>query len=403
MRINAFRAWRPDSGMAEDVACVAYDTVNRDEAKELVEGNENSFLHVVRPESGMPATTDPYSDEVYKQALASFNDLRSRGVLVRDEEPALYVYRQKVGEHVQCGVVGCCCVDDYRSGLIKKHEKSREDKLRDRIRMVKGVRANTGPVFLVYRDNAEVDAIVSEVERGASDFCFVADDGVEHAGWRVSDSAALEKAFEGVDCFYIADGHHRAAAASESERELQDEGQGSEAASLFLVSVVPAGQVRVMAYNRCVADLGGMTSDEFMCKVGSAFEVTEKADSEPCGGGRASMYIDGKWYGLSWAVSGLDDEVIERLDVSVLQSRLLSPILGIGDVRTDSRISFVGGIRGTQELERLVDSGRTRVAFSMYPVTAGEMMDVADAGSIMPPKSTWFEPKLRSGLFVHEL
>ncbi len=405
MKIKAFRALRPAPDKVEQVASVPYDTINSDEARELAVGKPWSFLHVIRPEIDLPRDCDVHDDAVYAKGAENFLRFQEEGALIREAEPCLYLYRQKMGDHVQRGIVACCHVDAYDQNQILKHEKTRQDKEDDRTRHVKTLHANAGPVFLTYRDSAAVDQQVEDIERGEALYHVESPDGVDHTVWRVSGASELIDAFESIPCAYIADGHHRSAAAARTARELRDANSnhtGDEEYNWFLTVLFPATQLQILPYNRCVHDLNGLTEAELLVAVRARFRVTEMVPSVPSGPCRASMYLGGKWYGLSWDAPDTGDPVA-ALDVSYLQDHLLSPILGIEDPRTSDRIDFVGGIRGPEELERLVDSGKGAVAFSLYPVMVEQMMDIADADRIMPPKSTWFEPKLRSGLLVHTL
>ncbi len=405
MQIHPFRALRPLPEHAAMVASVPYDTVDSDEARELALGNPDSFLHVARPEIDLPPGTDVHSEAVYAMAAANFQAFQDRGVLVRESEPAIFVYRQKMGEHVQVGVMTCCPVDAYENNLIRKHEKTRQDKEDDRTRHVLATNANAGPVFLTYADQPAIEAHLTAIQRTPPLFHFTAVDGIVHTVWRAPEWRALAQAFEAVPVAYIADGHHRAAAAARAgrlRREANPAHTGDEEYNWFLGVLFGAGQLKILPYNRCVHDLNGMREADFLVAVRERFTVTEDVPPQPSRTRQASMYLGGRWYGLSWPKPATDDPVA-GLDVSHLQNHLLQPLLGIDDPRTSTRIDFVGGIRGTAELERLVDGGRGAVAFSMYPVTVSQVMAIADAGRIMPPKSTWFEPKLRSGLIVHTL
>ena len=381
------------------MASVPYDTVDSDEARKLAEGNAESFLHVIRPEIDLPPDTDVHADEVYTRAAENLAGFRADGLLVEEDAPCLYVYRQRMGGHVQRGVVACCNVDEYRKDLIRKHEKTRPDKENDRTRHMVTLKAHVGPVFTTYRDSAEIDAIVESVEKTDPLFDFTAPDGIGHTVWRVGETAALEDAFGRVPHCYIADGHHRAASAARAASEV--EGPNDEQ-DWFECVLFPASQLQILPYNRCVRDLNGKATDEFLAAAAKAFTLSGGVDPSPGEVGRISMYLDGKWHGLAREIGGeRDGDPTRDLDVSVLQERLLAPVLGIADPRTDQRIEFIGGIRGTDELRARVDNGRAAVAFSMFPVTVEQMMAIADAGMIMPPKSTWFEPKLRSGLLIH--
>ena len=402
MRIQPFQGLVPTPAQAPEVACVPYDVVNGAEAAALAAGKPNSLLHVDRAEIDLPAGTDPYSAAVYNKARENFLGLQARGVLVRETEPCLYVYQQQMGSHVQRGIMAGCHVDDYDNNLITKHEKTRKDKEDDRTRLIDTLSADTGPVFLTYRDNAAVTALVNAKTKEKPLHDFTAPDGIKHTLWRIPGGAEWVKAFAAVPVTYIADGHHRAASAARVarlRRERNPKHTGTEAYNWFLCVLFPASELKILPYNRIVADLNGLSADDFLAKVKGIFGLQPNAAPAPTAVGQVSMYLGGKWYGLQTKPDANADPV-SRLDVSVLQDKLLAPVLGIHDVRTDKRIDFVGGIRGTAELVKRVDADGG-VAFSMYPVTLTQLMDIADAGQIMPPKSTWFEPKLRSGLAIH--
>lgn len=402
MRIRAFQGLVPQPAHAPEVACVPYDVVNAAEAAALAAGKPRSLLHVDRAEIDLPVATDPHSDAVYAKARANFFALQTNGSLMREAGASLYVYQQQMGAHRQRGLVAVCHVDDYDAGLIKKHEKTRKDKEDDRTRLIDTLGANTGPVFLTYRDEAAVTALVAAKVQERPLHDFTAPDGIRHTAWRVAGGAEWIAALGRVPVTYIADGHHRAASAARVarlRRERNPRHTGAEDYNWFLCVLFPASELKILPYNRIVLDLNGHTPADFRAKVKAAFGLEENAPPTPMAVGRVSMYLDGKWHGLRCAADPHADPVA-RLDVSVLQDRLLAPVLGIDDVRTSKRIDFVGGIRGPGELVKRVDAGGG-VAFSMFPVTLGQLMDIADAGQIMPPKSTWFEPKLRSGLFIH--
>lgn len=403
MDIFGFRAWRPLPEIAHSVASVAYDTVNREEARALAEGNPQSFLHVVRPEVSLPDTVDTHDSRVYEEAAAAMERLLTNGDLLVDHDEAIYLYRLQMGGHVQRGVVACCDIADYRNGRILRHEKTRQDKEEDRVRHVRAVGANTGPVFLTYRDETAIDRLVGEVESTEPLYSFTAPDGVLHSIWKISAVERFVEAFRPVERFYIADGHHRAAAAVRAAEELREElpGPMAEEASHFLTVLFPATQLKVLGYHRVVSDLQGLSAADFLAKLKEVFSVTPSDKAvEPQVGLQAGMYLAGQWYQLRWdSPSGTDP--VAALDVSVLQDRVLEPLLGISDPRTSERVAFIGGIRGTEALEREVDAGRAAVAFSMSSVAVEEVMTIAEAGREMPPKSTWFEPKLRSGLLIH--
>ncbi|MDR1789062.1 MAG: DUF1015 family protein [Opitutaceae bacterium] len=402
MRIHAFKGLVPPPEFAAEVACVPYDVVDAAESAALAAGKPRSLLHVDRAEIDLPAGTDPHSDAVYRKARENFLKLQSDGALVRETEPCLYLYQQRMGAHTQRGLVAVCNVEDYDAGLIRRHEKTRRDKEDDRTRLIDTLGADTGPVFLTYRDNAAVTALADALVKTPPRDDFVAPDGIRHTVWRIPGGAEWERAFAGVPLAYIADGHHRAASAARVarlRRERNPAHRGDEDYNWFLCVLFPAGELNVLPYNRHVLDLNGLPPPVFLEKTRALFDVEAIAPPSPSEPGRVSFFLDGKWRGLRCAPDANADPV-SRLDVSVLQDKLLSPVLGIGDPRTSARIEFVGGIRGTAELERRVRE-RGGVAFSMHPVSVAQLMDIADAGQIMPPKSTWFEPKLRSGLFIH--
>jgi uncharacterized protein (DUF1015 family) len=405
--IRPFRALRPQAGQAQLVASVPYDVVNTDEARALADGNPLSFLHVSRPEIDLPPDTDIHSDAVYRKAVENFEKLIANGPLEKEAEPSLYLYRLIMGNHEQIGIVACCSIDEYDDSTIRKHERTRRDKEDDRTRHMLMLRAQTGPVFLTYRQHDEIDAQVSSAIGAEPLYDLTAADGVRHTIWRLSETEALVKSFESVPLLYIADGHHRAASASRARAELKEQSfahTGKEDYNYFLTVIFPDTQVQILAYNRTVHDLNGLSKEEFLNAIKGQFTVMEDAQPDPDQRGKWSMYLDGKWYGLQLAPDAtLPVGTVAMLDVSVLQDRLLDPILGIKDVRTDKRVDFIGGLRGTKELERLVNEGKAAVAFSLYPTTVAELLMVSDANEIMPPKSTWFEPKLRDGLLIHTI
>lgn len=406
MKIKAFKGLRPAKGEAADIASLPYDVVNFEQACEQAEGKPLSFMRVVRSEIELPKGTEPYSQAVYDHAKENFEKLVSGGHLVREDAPCMYLYRQVMGDHAQTGLVATFSAADYDADVIKKHEKTREAKENDRYMLTRTLRVNTGPVFLTVKDGTELDKIVEDKKDSDALFDFVADDGIRHTVWKIEDPAKLAKIvgiFDGIPCAYVADGHHRSASNARCARFFKAENPnhtGDEDYNWFLSVVFPAGQLRILPYNRIVRDLAGNTKEQFLEKLSKACRVEKSSAKSPDGSKKVSMYLDGQWYLLSFDnTEGLD--AVSSLDVALLQDRVLAPILGIGDPRTDERIDFVGGIKGTDELEKLVNSGKFAVAFSMYPTTTDQLMAIADAGQIMPPKSTWFEPKLRSGLFVH--
>ena len=403
LRVRAFQGLSPKPELAAQVACVPYDVVNRAEAAGLAAGNPHSLMHVDRAEIDLPQETDPYSQIVYETAKKNLDGLASSGALVREPGPTIYLYRQQMGDHVQTGVAAVCHIDDYENEIIRKHEKTRKDKEDDRTRLIGTLGADTGPVFLTYRGRPDIDALVVARTSLPPDADFVAPDGIRHTLWKMGEPGALAEAFANVPLAYVADGHHRSASAARVGRERRAANPnhtGDEEYNWFLCVLFPADQLRILPYNRVINDLNGQKPEAFLAKVCETFDVTENAPAAPSAPGNVSMFFEGRWLGLSWKSDPAADPVA-RLDVSVLQDRLLAPVLGIADPRTSKRIDFVGGIRGTAELEERVKSGRAAVAFSMFPVTLDQLMDIADAGQIMPPKSTWFEPKLRSGLFIH--
>ncbi|HJZ80135.1 MAG TPA: DUF1015 family protein [Pyrinomonadaceae bacterium] len=406
--IRPFNALRPPGERAAEVAAVPYDVVNTTEARALAAGNPWSFLHVSRPEIDLPDGTPIYSDEVYAQATSNFERLKKKCPLEVEETPSLYVYRLRMGDHEQTGIVACCSVDEYDQDIIRKHERTRRDKEDDRTRHILVLRAQTGPVFLTYRAQEKIDLLVAKALAGNPPlYDFVANDDIHHTIWRVPAYDPLVEAFKEVPYLYIADGHHRAASASRARAELKEQGFsfiGNEEYNFFQCVLFPDNQLRILPYNRIVRDLNGLSSADFLAALKERFALAENGSPAPTGRSCWSIYLNGSWYDLS-----LRDQVakpagvVESLDVSILQDQLLDPILGIKDVRTDKRIDFVGGIRGSEELERLVDEGKAAVAFSLYPTTIDDLLKVSDAGEIMPPKSTWFEPKLRDGLLSHEI
>lgn len=406
--IRPFNALRPPEEHAAQVAAVPYDVVNTAEARALAAGNPWSFLHVSRPEIDLPDGTPIYSDEVYAKAVANFQKLKEECPLQREETPSLYLYRLIMDDQEQTGIVACCSVDEYDQDIIRKHERTRRDKEDDRTRHILVLRAQTGPVFLTYRASKKIDALVATaLENNPPVYDFVANDDIRHTVWRVPTYDPLVEAFKEVPYLYIADGHHRAASASRARADLKEHGFsfiGNEEYNFFQCVLFPDNQLRILPYNRIVRDLNGLSKVDFLAAVKEKFTISENSSPTPSQRGAWSMYFDGRWYGLVLRPDAdKPSGVVESLDVSLLQDRLLDPVLGIKDVRTDKRIDFVGGIRGTTELEKLVDEGNAAVAFSLYPTTIDDLLKVSDAGQIMPPKSTWFEPKLRDGLLSHEI
>lgn len=402
--VRPFHALRPPRSVAARVAALPYDVMSTDEARAMAAGNPDSFLHVSRAEIDLPADVDPHTDEVYALGRSTLAELVARGVLVRDPDPTYSVYRQVMGAVRQTGVVAVVSVADYDSGVVRTHELTRPDKELDRVRHIDALDAQDEPVFLLAPPSDAVAAVIGEVVEGEPVADFVSDDDVAHTVWQVTDAgqvAALTAAYRAMDRLYVADGHHRSAAASRVAAARRADG-GTGDHDRFLAVVFPSDEVDVLAYNR-VVDLGAHTVGELLGVLVDEFEVSAVASAvTPSQQHDFGLYADGRWYRMRLRAGLVDDgDLLARLDVAVLQERVLAPLLGIGDPRTDERLTFVGGIRGTGELERLVDADPARVAFSLYPTSTAQLLEVADAGLVMPPKSTWFEPKLRSGLFVH--
>lgn len=396
-----FAALRPAPAAAARVAAVPYDVVSTAEARALAQHEALSFLHVSRPELDLPDGTNPYADAVYAAAAARFEALRKDAPLVVEDSPSIYIYQLHMGVHVQTGVAACFSVDEYARDLIRKHEKTRPDKEDDRTRHIRTLRAQTGPVFLTYRQSAAVDAAVAHATASAPLYDFTAPDGIRHIVWRVS--APLERSlvdgFAAIPALYIADGHHRAASAWRTHQALAAEGPGEHARMLAVA--FPDNQMQILPYHRLVKDLRGHSPEAFLDAVRRSASVTPGGPKVPARRGQVAMYLAGAWHTVTFGAAPANTGPAESLDVSRLQDVILAPLLGIADVRTDKRIDFVGGIRGPEALERAVDTGEAAVAFSLHPVSVDDLMQIADAGGIMPPKSTWFEPKLRDGLLTH--
>lgn len=403
MRIRAFQGLIPRNDLAAELASPPYDVLDTAEARQIIATQPHSFLRVVRSEATMPEGVDPYGPEVYEQARRNFEQLQKDGELVHESSPQIYLYRQIMDGHAQTGITAVCHADDYASGLIKKHEKTRPEKEDDRVRLNTTLSAHIEPVFLAFESTPAIDALMKTAAVAPPLFDFTAPDGVQHTLWRMPDAAAVSSAFASVPHSYIADGHHRSAGAARvglARREANPEHTGEEDYNWFPAVLFPQDQLKILAYNRLVADLNGLHPEEFLVRVSHACRLLPSAPETPARPGQVSMYLGGNWLGLEFDIPA-DADPVSRLDVSLLQDNILAPLLGIDDPRTSKRIDFVGGIRGTDYLRQQVDSKRASVAFSMHPVTMRQLMDIADAGQIMPPKSTWFEPKLRSGLFIH--
>jgi uncharacterized protein (DUF1015 family) len=407
IRLRPFRAWRPLPAFAARVAAPPYDVVSRSEAAAYAAGNPFSFLHVARSEIDLPPETDPHDPKVYAKARSNLDRFMSEGPLIQESTPALYLYQLTMDGRAQIGVVGCVHVDDYANDVIKKHEKTRQDKEDDRTTHLLALNAHAEPVFLTHPPTPFLSQGNAKVASEVPLYDFVTPDGVRQQVWRITDAGSYVDAFRRIGVGYVADGHHRSASAwraAEKLRAANPKHTGNEEYNWFLAVLFPAGQLRILAYNRVVKDLGGLTPEEFLAWLAQAGTLAPATAPEPETAGSFGVFVAEKWYRLTLDPGSINrNDPIGSLDASLLHERVLAPILGIGDVRTDARIDFVGGIRGTEELERRVGAGSAAVAFAMYPVTVQQLMTVADAGQIMPPKSTWFEPKLKSGLFVHSL
>lgn len=409
--IRPFPGLRPAPGRAADVAAPPYDVLNTEEARARAAGKPWSFLHISKPEIDLPAGTDPYSPVVYAKAVENLAALMGQGVLKRDAKPYYYLYRMLMGAHTQTGIVAAASVAAYQDNRIRRHEFTRPDKEDDRVRQIDALNAQTGPVMLTYRHSAVIDGIVESLTAGKPEFDISADTGVRHSLWVVSDpadTARLSAAFESVGNLYIADGHHRCAAAARiaaSRAAGNSDRSGEENYNYFLAVILPDNQMQIFDYNRVVCDLDGLSQEEFLKRLEPDFNLAKSADAvKPCRAGEFGMYLPRQWYRLNIRPELIPyNDPVERLDVSLLANYCLAPILGIGDPRRDKRIDFVGGIRGLAELEKRVDSDEMAVAFSLFPTSMHDLMAVADSGEVMPPKSTWFEPKLADGLVSHVL
>jgi uncharacterized protein (DUF1015 family) len=399
-----FRALRPAPAAAARVAAVPYDVVNADEARALADGNPLSFLHVSRAEIDCARDVNPYSDTVYAKAVANLEQLKRDAPLLVEDAARIYVYRLRMGEVTQSGIAACFSLDEYDHDVIKKHERTRPDKEDDRTRHLLALRTQTGPVFLIHREAPAIDRVVERVVASETPlYDFTAPDAVQHTVWRVDarDERPLIEAFAAIPTLYIADGHHRAASAARARQQLRGGGAGTAGEwDTFLAVAFPATQVRILPYNRVVTDLAGRTPATFLDALRQRFTVQD-GPVAPARRGEVSMFLAGKWHTIALGEASAAAPATDRLDVSRLQDVILNPLLGIGDPRSSTRIDFVGGLRGTGELEHAVQSGRAAVAFSLFPVGVQDLMTIADAGGIMPPKSTWFEPKLRDGLLSH--
>ncbi len=413
--IRPFKAIRPASNLASKVAALPYDVMSSDEAREMVIDNPYSFLHIDKAEIDLSPDIDLYDDRVYEKASENLQKMIADGVFIKDSSPMLYIYTLTMNGKSQTGLVSCTSIDEYLEGKIKKHELTREAKEKDRIRHVDTCNANTGPIFLTYKHRDEISLVIENFKNSERPvYDFVTEDNITHTVWVIDKEDIIKKLideFKKVSALYIADGHHRNASAVKvgiKRREESPNFSGDDEFNFYLSVLFPDDQLFIMDYNRVVKDLNGLSDDEFFNKIGENFIISERGEKgspyKPEKPRTFGMYIGGKWFSLEAKETvGKGEDVVGRLDVSILQNYLLSPILGIEDPRSDDRIDFVGGIRGLGELEKRVDLGEMKVAFSMFPTSMSELMEIADSGKIMPPKSTWFEPKLRSGLFIHEL
>ncbi len=408
--IRPFKAIRPAKGLEDKIAALPYDVYSRQEAVKAVEGNDKTFLRIDRAETCFDDSVDTYDDRVYEKANELFRGMLDRNEFVRDTRDCYYIYELTMDGRSQTGIVACASIDDYQNNIIKKHENTRADKEADRIRHVDALSAQTGPIFLAYRANESINETIDAVKESPAINDFVSDDGIRHRVWIIDDDKDIEvicNAFLKMDSIYIADGHHRCASAVKvglKRREEHPDHTGDEEYNYFLSVLFPDDQLMIMDYNRVIKDLNGHTADEILSELKKLGELKERGSSpyKPVKKGEVSVYIDGKWYSLDIDAKYLSDDPVKGLDVSILQDNVLKPLFGIDDPKTDKRIDFVGGIRGLSELERRCRTD-CRIAFAMYPTSISELFAVADAGLLMPPKSTWFEPKLRSGLFIHDI
>lgn len=405
--IRPFKAIRPGGHRAEQVACVPYDVIYDEEVRELIGKNELSFLRVTRPEGEFAADSVPDSETVFERARQNLQSLIDRHILFEDEDEAIYVYQLQDGDHVQTGVVACCSVDEYDRDLIKKHEKTRPDKVADRTNHMLAVGAQTGLIFLAFRNTGDIEDLIEDAVEHDPIYSFHCPLGVGQKVWKITDTEDWVEAFAELPALYVADGHHRAESAKlarDKMRGANPNHTGSEEYNFVMAGMFPAEDLRILPYNRVVKDLNGLDKETFFEQIRENFLVVDSVENQPDERGEVSMYLGGQWYKLRFNPAEKKElDAIERLDVSILQNYLLAPVLGIGDPRTDTRIAFVGGARGTKELMRMVDDGEAKVAFSMFPTTMDDLFAVADMGEIMPPKSTWFEPKLKDGLLVHKI
>jgi uncharacterized protein (DUF1015 family) len=409
--IKPFKGLRPPKRLAEKLAAPPYDVLNREEAKTMAAGNPHSFLHINKPEIDIDDSIDAFDQCVYQRGAENLRSFREQGFLCQDARENFYVYQQIMGDHQQVGLVAAASVEEYEKDLIKKHEFTRPDKEDDRVNHMATLNAQVGPVFLTYQANNDIDAIIAEIVKAEPEYNFTSRDGIRHILWVVDDQdkiATIKTAFARIPCLYVADGHHRSAAAMRVKQQKQAANPnhtGEESYNFFLAVIFPHNQMKILDYNRVVKDLNGHSEREFLERIAETFDVTtlsDKDSAKPQLPHHFGMCLNGQWFGLQAKPNTWDDDdPVQRLDVSILQNNLLAPILGIANPRTDKRIDFVGGIRGMAELEKRGKSGQWLVAFALFPTSIENLMAIADAGEVMPPKSTWFEPKLRSGLVVH--
>jgi uncharacterized protein (DUF1015 family) len=403
--IKPFRALRPVADKAEKIACVPYDVIYDSEVRSTIAANPLSFLRVTRPEGEFAENEDVSKDEIFAKSIENLQTFINENLLAQDAEPHLYIYRLSDGDKSQTGIVACCSIDEYENGLIKKHEKTRPDKVEDRTAHILALKAQTGLIFLAFRSTDRIRKLIAETVETAPLYDFSCPNCIRNTIWRVEKTDDLVDAFAEVPALYVADGHHRVESANLARKKMREANpnhDGTEEYNFVMAGIFPSEDLNILAYNRVVKDLNGLTEAEFFEKLGENFTITEPGEKTPANRGAFGMYFNGKWYQLNFAVNFFTaPDPIENLDVSILQNYILRPILGVDDPRTNERIAFVGGARGTDELEKMVDEGAGKVAFSMFPTTMEDLFAVSDRGEIMPPKSTWFEPKLKDGLLIH--
>ena len=403
--IKPFRALRPVPEKAQKVSSAPYDVVQAAEVRRTIQENPLSFLRITRSEAEFADTASPEPSEVFERSRENLQQFIDRGIFFTENEPALYVYRVKDGDHQQTGIVACCSLDEYESGLIKKHEKTRPDKVKDRTDHLLAVRAQTGLILLAFRRSDSIEMLISDAVNGKPLYDFCCEGGVQHTFWRVDETQDWVDAFQEISSLYIADGHHRVESAELARNELRSQNQshtGIEEYNYVLAGVFPAEELRILAYNRVVSELNGLSHEEFLSQIAESFIVSQTDETAPQDPGQICMYLDHRWYLLRFAVNYIrQPEPVDRLDVTILHNFILKPILGIEDETTDDRLSFVGGARSIERLVDRVNNGRARVGFSLYPTAMDDLLAVSDMDEIMPPKSTWFDPKLKDGILIH--